>query len=78
VPQLALLALATVSVTSIVMLVSGRRFASRYHAKNGELPPWNWMFRATADPELERLRRVALSTLPVFLVSLVLYLGQTY
>ena len=75
--QLALLALAIVSVTSIALLISGRRFAFRYHARNGTMPPWNWMFTRTDDPELERPRRAALGLLPVFLIALVFYVIQT-
>ena len=73
-PQYALVALAVVSVTSITMLVSGRRFARRFFSKHGTMPPWTWMFRPTADPDLEGPRRTALISTPFFVISLLVYL----
>jgi hypothetical protein len=73
-PQYALIAFAILSVTSVVMLVAGRRFARRFISKTGSVPPWNWMFRRTADPDLEGPRRTALVTMPIFVISLLVYL----
>ena len=74
VPQYAMLALAVLTVTSITMLVSGRRFARRFYSKTGTMPAWNWMFRRTTDSDLEGPRRTALITLPIFVISLLVYL----
>jgi hypothetical protein len=73
-PSYAFAALAIISVTSVVVWVLGRRFTLRFRAKTGAIPPWNWMFRRTDDPELEGPRRLALALLPIYLVALVLYL----
>jgi hypothetical protein len=73
-PQYALLAFAVFTVTSLTMLVAGRRFARRFFAKHGAMPPWNWMFRKTTDPDLEGPRRTALVTMPLFIASLLVYL----
>lgn len=73
-PQYALIAFAVLSVSSLTMLVAGRRFARRFFAKHGVLPPWTWMFRRTTDPDLEGPRRTALVTMPVFITSLLVYL----
>ena len=71
---LAFAALAVVSVTSVVLWAVGRRYTRRFIAQNNAIPPWNWMFRSTADPELERTRRLALGLLPIYLIALALYL----
>jgi hypothetical protein len=68
-----LFALATLSGTSIVLWVTGRRFTRRFYAKTGSMPPWNWMFHGTTDPELEGPRRLALALVPIYLIALVLY-----
>lgn len=73
-PPYALAALAILSVTSVALWVQGRRFTLRYRAKTGAIPPWNWMFRRTTDPELEAPRHMALLLLPLYVIALVLYL----
>jgi hypothetical protein len=74
VSPIAFAALAVVSVTSVVLWAVGRRFTRRFVAKNNAMPPWNWMFRSTSDPELEAPRRLALGLLPVYLIALAMYL----
>lgn len=67
-------ALAVVAVTSVLLMILGRRFTTRYIDRRGVLPPATWMFRRTDDPELESPRRLALGLLPVYLIALALYL----
>jgi hypothetical protein len=67
-------ALAVVAVTSVALVVLGRRYTRTYVAKHRAMPPMTWMFRRTDDPELERPRRLALGLLPIYLVALVVYL----
>jgi hypothetical protein len=67
-------ALAVVAVTSVALVVLGRRYTRTYVAQKGAMPPMTWMFRRTDDPELERPRRLALGLLPIYLVALVVYL----
>jgi hypothetical protein len=67
-------ALAVVAVTSVALVILGRRYTRRYVARNGAMPPMTWMFRRTDDPELEEPRRLALGLLPIYLVALILYL----
>jgi hypothetical protein len=69
-------ALGIVTVTSLVLWLMGNRFARRFIALTGAMPPLTWMFRRTQDAELERSRRTALAILPVYLVALLLYLFQ--
>lgn len=73
-PPPAIIALAILGGTSVVLWTLGRRFTRRFEAKTGTMPPWNWMFRRTDDPELEESRRFALVLLPVMVVALVVYL----
>lgn len=67
-------ALALVMSTSFGLLVLGRRYLRGYVARHGTMPPARWMFQRAEDPELERLRRVALALLPFYLVAAVIYL----
>ena len=71
---LAFAALGVVTVCSVLLFVVGRRFTRTYVAKHGVMPPPTWMFRDTGDPDLETHRRIALGTLPFYLVALVIYL----
>ena len=68
-----LLALSVLSVSSVALWVMGRRYARRYHALHGTIPPATWMFRKADDPELEEPRRFALLLLPIDLAALVVY-----
>jgi hypothetical protein len=67
-------ALGVVTVASILLFVVGRRFTRTYVAKHNAMPPMTWMFRDTGDPDLEAHRRLALTTLPFYLVALAIYL----
>ena len=71
-----LLATGVVGATSIALWYFGQRFARRYIAINGVLPPLTWMFRRATDPELEAYRRRALLTVPFYLVAVVIVLTQ--
>jgi hypothetical protein len=64
-------------VTSVVLWLFGSRFTKGYIAKYGEMPRLSWMFRRTADPELEGHRRRALLVLPLYLLGAVVYLAAT-
>ena len=74
--QITIAALAIITVTSVVLWQMGNRFARRFVALNGSMPPLTWMFRRTQDEELERSRRTALTILPLYLIALALYLLQ--
>jgi hypothetical protein len=67
-------ALALVMATSFGLLILGRRYLRGYVARHGTAPPATWMFRRADDPELESLRRVALTLLPLYLIAAILYL----
>jgi hypothetical protein len=67
------LALSVLAASSVTLWVMGRRYARRYRAIHGTIPPATWMFRRTDDPELEDPRRFALLLLPIDLVALVAY-----
>ena len=71
-----LLATGVVGATSIALWYFGQRFARRYAALHGVLPPLTWMFRRASDDELEGFRRRALLTLPFYLVALAIVLTQ--
>ena len=70
---MAFLALSVLAASSVSLWVMGRRYARRYHALHGTIPPATWMFRKTDDPELEGNRRFALFLLPIDLAALVVY-----
>jgi hypothetical protein len=67
-------ALGVVTVCSIVLFVVGRRYTRGYVDRHGVMPPMTWMFRRSPDADLEAHRRIALTTLPFYLVALVIYL----
>jgi len=69
-----LIALSVAMATSVGLLVSGRRYLRGYVARHGTRPPAMWMFQRAEDPDLERIRRVALALLPFYLVAAVIYL----
>jgi hypothetical protein len=71
-----LLATGVVGATSIALWYFGQRFARRYVAIHGVLPPLTWMFRRAEDAELESFRRRALLTLPFYFVALAIVLTQ--
>lgn len=75
-PSPAIIALAILGGTSVVLWSLGRRFTRRYQARTGDMPPWNWMFQRIDDPELEGTRRYALALLPIYLVALAVYFLQ--
>ena len=72
---LAFVGLGIVAVTSVVLWLSGSRFARRHVALHRAMPRLTWMFRQTDDDELERNRRRALVLLPLLLAGAVLYLA---
>lgn len=72
----ALLATGVVGATSIALWFFGSRFARRYVAIHGVLPPLTWMFRRATDRELESFRRRALAVLPFYLVGVAIVLFQ--
>ena len=72
----ALLATGVIGATSIALWYFGQKFARRYVAINGVLPPLTWMFRRATDPELERFRRRALAFVPFYLVAVAIVLFQ--
>ena len=72
----ALLASGVVGATSIALWYFGQKFSRRYVALNSALPPLTWMFRSTADPELEGFRRRALCIAPFYLVAVAILLFQ--
>jgi hypothetical protein len=74
VQPIAFAALGVVTVCSILLFVVGRRYTRGYVAKHNAMPPMTWMFRRSPDPELEGHRRIALATLPFYLVALLVYL----
>jgi hypothetical protein len=67
-------ALAVVAVTSVLLMVLGRRFTKRFIDRYGVLPRSAWMFHRTDDPELEAPRRLALGLLPIYLIAVGLWL----
>jgi len=72
----ALLASGVVGATSIALWFFGSKFARRYVAINGVLPPMTWMFRRAVDRDLESYRRRALAVLPFYLVAVAIVLLQ--
>ena len=73
-PRMAIAALAVVAVTSVALMVLGRRFTKRFVERRGVLPRSAWMFHRTDDPELESPRRLALGLLPIYLIAVYLWL----
>ena len=73
-PITSFIALGIVAVTSVLLLIFGRRYTRGFVARYRAAPPLTWMFRTEPDPELERARRQALLVLPIYLVALAIYL----
>lgn len=67
-------ALAVVAVTSVALMVLGRRFTKLSIERRGVLPGPAWMFHRTGDPELEAPRRLALALLPIYLIAVYAWL----
>jgi hypothetical protein len=72
----ALLASGVVGGTSLALWYFGSRYARRYVAINGVMPPLTWMFRRATDRDLEMYRRRALAFLPFYLVAVVILIIQ--
>lgn len=70
---IAFAALGVVTVSSVAMWVLGSRFTRRYVALHRAMPPLTWMFRRSADSELEHSRRLALTFLPFDVIAAVLF-----
>jgi hypothetical protein len=67
-------ALTVVMATSVVLMVLGRRYFRGYFRRHGTQPPATWMFRRADDPDLERVRRIALVLLPFDVIAAAIYL----
>ena len=74
--QVAIAALAVLTVASVALWTFGRRYVRRYVELHGTAPPATWMFRKTDDPKLEEPRRLALMILPIDLIALAVYFSQ--
>jgi len=72
----ALLATGVIGATSIALWFFGSKYARRYLAINGVLPPMTWMFRRAVDRDLESWRRRALAVLPFYLIAVGIVLFQ--
>jgi hypothetical protein len=69
-------ALTVVMATSVGLMVVGRRYFRGYFSRRGTHPPATWMFARADDPDLERLRRVALVLLPIDVIAALIYLAR--
>jgi hypothetical protein len=69
-------ALTVVMATSVGLMVLGRRYFRAYFSRHGTQPPATWMFRRANDPDLERVRRVALLLLPIDVLAILIYLTR--
>ena len=74
VPISSFIALGIVAMTSVLLLIFGRRYTRGFVTLYRAAPPLTWMFRKEPDPDLERTRRQALAVLPIYLIALVVYL----
>lgn len=70
---IAFVALGVVMVSSVALWVLGSRFTRRYVALNRAMPPLTWMFRRSADPDLEDARRLALTFLPFDVIAAIVF-----
>lgn len=69
--------LAVAAGTAFSIWLFARKFARRYAALHGKVPPPSWMFRSQDDPELEFPRRRALALLPILIVAAVVFVANS-